>query len=113
MNTSFNIGNWKETSVKISGPCVLYYSPIFQMSLSNQRQDHSDEKDSLREVKHDVYIIYRIVTFQPSEASPEVSLRNKSFTVRLVSGSVQIRLWKSHTDENCTYHHCFSKIDLF
>ena len=46
MNTSFNIGNWKETSVKISGPCVLYYSPIFQMSLSNQRQDHSDEEDS-------------------------------------------------------------------
>ena len=28
MNTSFNIGNWKETSVKISGPCGLYYYSI-------------------------------------------------------------------------------------
>ena len=32
MNTSFNIGNWKETSVKISGPCGLYYYSITQMS---------------------------------------------------------------------------------
>ena len=32
MNTSFNIGNWKETSVKISGPCGLYYYSILQMS---------------------------------------------------------------------------------
>ena len=38
MSTSFNIGNWKETSVKISGPCFLYYySILFQMSLNHNQ----------------------------------------------------------------------------